>query len=188
MQRDSCDVVGDHLALAGMDAGAHLESDCARAGTDRERRPHRSGRTVEGCQHAVADPLHPPAAVARQLSLDQPPVLAEQLTPPTVPELGCAVGRSDDVGEEDRREHPVANRGRGTSRDELLDLVDHRVLISRDEQMVRARKLNLARARDPARDRAREVRTHDPILGAVEHKRRHAHSGQQRPHIQALRT
>src|SRR5215211_9201462 len=157
MHGDSREIAGRHLALAGMDAGAHLEPDCARAGGGGPR-AHTPplGPAREGCQHTVAGPLHEPTAVARQLSLDEPLVLAEQLAPTAVSELGRAVRRLDDVGEEDGREHPVASRDGGPSGDELLDLVDHGVLIPRDEEVVGARKLNLARAGDPARYRARE--------------------------------
>src|SRR5215212_5157803 len=92
MHGDSCEIAGRHLALAGMDAGTNLKPDRARGGAERERTPHRPGGAVEGCQHTVAGPLHEPTAVARQLSLDEPLVLAEQLAPTAVSELGRVVG------------------------------------------------------------------------------------------------
>ena len=70
----------------------------------------------------------------------------EQLPPAAVAELGGVLGRAHDVGEEDRREHPLADGRGGAAGDELLDLVEHRVLVAGDEEVVRAGQLD-ARAR-----------------------------------------
>jgi hypothetical protein len=50
-------------------------------------------------------------------------VCCEQLVPAPIAQ-GCgAFGRADDVGEEDRREHPIRLRNRSRAGEELLDLV-----------------------------------------------------------------
>ena len=53
------------------------------------------------------------ATKAGQLSADESMVTLEQLAPGPTPELGGALGRADDVGEEDGREDAVGDVGNG---------------------------------------------------------------------------
>ena len=57
---------------------------------------------------------------------------------------------------------------------EALDLVEHRVLVADERQVVVARQLDERRARDQAGDVAPFLHEQRPIAGAVEHQRRHA--------------
>ena len=75
-------------------------------------------------------------------------VLVEQLAPAPVAELGRALGRADDVGEEHGREHAIRLGPGPDAREELLDLVDDRVGIARPDEVLVAGELDELRARD----------------------------------------
>ena len=79
-------------------------------------------------------------------------VAREQLRPGVIAELADAFRRADDVGEEDRRQHPVCLRRRPGAGDELLDLIDDRILILGPPGVIGAGKLDQPRARDVGRD------------------------------------
>ena len=64
-------------------------------------------RPVERGEEAVAGRLDLHAAVALELTSDRPIVRVEELAPTTVADLDRALGRPDDVGEQDRLEDAV---------------------------------------------------------------------------------
>jgi len=68
---DADQVAPQHLALAGVEADAHLKPERARALPDRQGGTHRARRRVEDGDHAVAGRLHEPPAVMPQIALDQ---------------------------------------------------------------------------------------------------------------------
>jgi len=74
-------------------------------------------------------------------------VALEQRPPVAVAEAGRQVGRADDVGEEDRRQRPFGLGGAAADQ-ELLDLVEQRVLVADVGQMVDAVQLGVASAGD----------------------------------------
>ena len=59
-------------------------------------------------------------------------------------------------------------------RQEALDLVEQRVLVADERQVIVARQLDERRAWDQARDVAPFLHEQRPVAGAVEHQRRHA--------------
>ena len=71
-------------------------------------------------------------------------MLVQHFVPAAVAELARALGGADDVGEQDRREHAVVVRRRASARQELLDLLEQAVLVSRPEQMFVAGELDEA--------------------------------------------
>ena len=99
----------------------------------------RPGRAVEGGEEAVAHRLHLAAAVQGELAPDRGVVALEQLPPAAVAELGRLLGRADDVGEEDRRQRPFGFAGAAAADEELLDLVEQRVDVAGERQVVLAR-------------------------------------------------
>ena len=111
------------LALARVHSGAKLETDPACACDDRLGAANRPGRPVEGGKEAVACRVLLLAPEAGELPPHQGVMLSEELTPRAVAELGGALRRADDVGEEQCGENRVRHRGWDFSRDESLELV-----------------------------------------------------------------
>ena len=68
------------------------------------------------------------------------------------PESSRQLRRSNDVGEQDRREHTVDVLHVSLSRQELLDLVQHRVLVRAPGFVISSRQLKEAGRRDPVGD------------------------------------
>src|SRR5207253_1400894 len=91
----------------------------------------RSRRPVEGGQESVARRLDLPAAETAERLPDGSLMTLEQLTPAAIAELRGGAGGVDDVGEQDRREHPLGLRRVATPRQELLHLTkgDLRALV-----------------------------------------------------------
>ena len=116
------DVSVDEVDLAGVQAGSNVDADRAEELVDRLCASDRAGGTVEGREESVTGRLHLSSFEPVERSADEPVVLGEELSPSGVSDLGRAVCRADDVGEEYGREHAVVLRGRAGARDEVLDL------------------------------------------------------------------
>ena len=112
------------LALARVQARAHLEPDALHVVDDRARAADRAGRPVEGREEAVARGVDLTPSEAFQISADDLVVTVEQIAPASVSELARPLGRADDVREEHRREHPVRLRRLAHAGQKLLDLVE----------------------------------------------------------------
>jgi hypothetical protein len=66
-------------------------------------------------------------------------VALDEVAPPSVSELGQSLGRADDVGEKDRREHPVEVGLLGIhAREEALDFADERVRMGCPGEVIEA--------------------------------------------------
>jgi hypothetical protein len=94
------------LHLSGMQSGADLDRQRRQR---RQRRPHRRGRGVEPGQKPVPCGVHLPATMSRQRGPDHAVVAGQQPGPGRVPQVSQAVGRSHDVGEQQRL-HPTRHR------------------------------------------------------------------------------
>jgi hypothetical protein len=77
-------------------------------------------------------------------------MLAQRPTPCCIAELSGQTGRTDDVGEEDRREHPVGLEQRADAGQEALDLRHDRVLVARPDEVVDAGQFDQRRSGDLA--------------------------------------
>ena len=86
--------------------GAHVGDQCARA-LDRSTGP------VERGEEAVSGGIDLIATELRETPANHRVVAVEEVTPRTVADLRRALGRADDVGAENRREHAIATRKRG---------------------------------------------------------------------------
>jgi len=109
---------------------------------------------------------------------------SENIPPPAVAQRSGALGRAHDVGEQDSCEHPIDRPVREVARQEALDLIEHGVLVAGAEEMVAARKLDLAGIRDSSCDPAREGRRDDPITFAVKDQGRRPDTRQQRTDVE----
>ena len=86
-----------------------------------------------------------------------------------------AAGRARGQGRRhDRRQHAVGVDRIVAVAEEVLDGVEHRVLVADERQVIVAGQLDQRRARDPAGDVAAFVDRQQPIVGAVQDQRRHA--------------
>ena len=104
-----------------------LDSSCA---ADGARRP------VEGREEAVTGGIDLVAAEPFELPADSRVMALEKLAPTPVPHRGGPLCRADDVGEEDRREHPIWLRTPPRTGQELLHLVEDLVLVAEERQMI----------------------------------------------------
>ena len=130
----------------------------------------RSRGAVEADVEAVARrvlllaPVSPEeAANDRVVSFDEP-------LPSSVAELRLLPGRVDDVGEQDRREHLVGLPDRPPAGHELLHLVDDRVGVSDEWQMIHPGELHVRRTLDLVGDVAGLSLQDDRVVLPVEHQ------------------
>ena len=93
--------------------------------------------------------------------------------PFAVAELGRGTRGTDNVGEEQGREHAIARNARPRAGEELLDLVQHDLGIRTEHQPVGALQCDIARVRDVLRDVLAVTALEEPVLRGLEHKRRH---------------
>ena len=133
-------------------------SELAHGLDDRQRAAVREARrAVEDDQEAVADRLDLAPVEAVDLVADRGVVRGQEVGPLGVAELRCAVGRADDVGEEDGQQRAVG-RPPPHAGQELLDLGDQRVGVADARHVVDAVELDEARAGDALGERARVAR------------------------------
>src|SRR6187200_2858519 len=124
MYPDSADVISAHLALAGVQPGAHLDAECLYGVADCHGAADRSLRAVEHRQKAITRGVHLPASEAIELYAHDGVVLVEECVPVTVADLGGSARRVNDVGEQDRGEHPIIRHFRLLAGEELGDLAE----------------------------------------------------------------
>src|SRR5579864_8029772 len=173
MDGDSPDLAVHELALAGVEAGAHLDSEPAHALRDRARAADRPRRAVEAREEAVTGRVELLAAEAGELGTDDPVVVGDELFPPAVAELGCLLRRVDDVGEEHRGELSVDLDALPDLGEERLDLGEGALRVAQPREVVRPRQLDTTGERDPLRDVAAAPRVDEPVVDPVKYQRRH---------------
>src|SRR5581483_11728882 len=96
------------LALAGVQAGAHLEAELPHRLHDRARTADRPRRPVEGGEEAVPGRVQLTAAEAGELAAYELVVAREQLPPGAIAERGRTLAGRDDIREQDGRQDAVA--------------------------------------------------------------------------------
>src|SRR6185312_9901805 len=122
---DALHISIDEIDLSGVEANSHVDADRVERLVDRFGTSDRAGRTVEGREESVTRRLHLSPLEPIERLADDPVVLGEELAPSRISDLGRAVGRADDVREENRREHTVVLRSGARTGDEVLDLPQH---------------------------------------------------------------
>ena len=150
---NSRQVVAAHLALSGVNTDAYIHADRPCRPCDGESTADRPGRSIERREEAVTSHLHLSPSVASQLGADAAVMLVEELMPAVVADGRGPIGRPDDVGEQQRRQHAIAAiGGRVRPGHEFLDVVDHLAGILRSPTGVEVTR----QLREPcSRDRAR---------------------------------
>ena len=136
MDGDPFDPIGDHLDLTGMDPGPDLHPHVVDRLAGGDGAPNSSGRTVERCEEPVARSIDLVTVEAGQLVADDRAMGLEEVSPPAVSRFHDTLGRADDVREQDRREDPIGSRGRPDAGEELFELVQDRILILEEGELV----------------------------------------------------
>ena len=170
---DPSDLATKEFALARVYAPAHFEADSARVRRNCERTADRTRRAVESREEAVTGGVNFTSAPAGQLPPHRRLMLSKQVTPAAVAEPRGALGRADDVGEEDRRQYAIGVPDRAHAGEELLDLVEHRILVADPRQMIRAGELDELRTGNATGDPATFLDLRLEIIRTVEDKGRH---------------
>ena len=148
VDRDASDVALDEVDLPRVQARSHVDADSSEALVDRFGASDGASGSVEGREESVTRRLHLSSFEPVERPTDELVMLGEELAPSGVSDLGRAVGRADDIGEEHGREHAVVPRSRPGSRDEVLDLAQQRILVARPQQAASARQLDVRCAGD----------------------------------------
>src|SRR6187431_2943747 len=104
---DAADLRAHHLALAGVHAGTQLEPQRPGAFADRLGATDGARRAVERGEETVARGIDLAAAESLELAAGDAVERIEDGVPARVAELRGALGRADDVGEQDRREDAI---------------------------------------------------------------------------------
>jgi len=116
VHRDPGQVAVDPAALAGVDAGAQLESQRADCVAHARGPADRAAGAVEDDEEAVAGGLDLVAPGERELAAEDRVVLGQHARPALVAEGGGVGGGVDDVGEDDRGEDRIGGGAGATLR------------------------------------------------------------------------
>ena len=142
------------LDLSRVESGTHGQIQRSDAFDNRLRAANGAGGAVEGGEEAVARRIDLAPVEAGDLTANSGVMLLHEIPPATVSDRRCTLGRSDEIREEDRREHAVGSTRLTLSGEELADLGDRLVRIEPGHVLV-TRKLDVPRARDRPSEEAR---------------------------------
>src|SRR5205085_8896475 len=117
---------------------------------DRTTAANGARRPVERSQEAVARRVDLPSAEPRELAAHGLVMRLEQVPPAPVAELARALGRADDVGEQNRGEHALRFRRLAHTGEELADLGEELVTVG-PRDVILAGQLDVTRPRDSSR-------------------------------------
>jgi hypothetical protein len=123
MHRDTADVVANQLALASVEPGADLQSKRTKSFAHRTGASYRPIRSIEGGEQSVTRRVHLAAAERGQLFSHHRVVVIEQVAPPQVAHLGCALGGAHYIGEHHGSEYSVRVRTMAHAGNKFFDLV-----------------------------------------------------------------
>jgi hypothetical protein len=103
---------------------ANLQVERAQVVADCPGRAYSAGRPVERREEAVAGSVDLGSSEALEVTAHDGMVLVEKLAPAPVAEGGGALRRADDVGEDERLQHPVGVGRVARAGQELLRLLE----------------------------------------------------------------
>ena len=126
---DPAEAVANHLALPCVQARSNRDPEVLDGIPNRARAPYRPRRPVERGEEAVASNIGLVSTKPLELGTHQAIERFKQVTPAAIPEFCGLLGRAHDIHEENGGEQPVGLRAVPDAGQELLDLVQDRVLI-----------------------------------------------------------
>src|SRR5206468_8263750 len=106
---------------AGVEAGPDLDTEAPHGIADAFGATDGAGRSVEGREETVTGSADLTSTMALDLLADDRVMTVEEVAPDAVAERDRQIGRSDDVGKEDRREHAFHLDPHARAGQELLD-------------------------------------------------------------------
>ena len=107
MHSDPGHVVAFNDALASVNTAADRQSQTANHVPDRAGAFDRARRTVKGCEDTIARGVHYPAAETRDFLANLLMMVVDQVAPARVSNRRDALGRLDNIDEEDGCENTV---------------------------------------------------------------------------------
>src|SRR5262245_41880721 len=169
---DTTELGSHHLTLAGVEPRSDVETEPADALDDRAGGAHGPGGAVERRQESIACGVDLPTPEARELLADERMVGLQHVPPAPIAELAGLACRINDVGEHDRRQNPVGLRSPPDAGQEFLDLVEIRVRVAAEDEMIVAGQLDVLGAGDALGHVAAGPYRDGAITAAVEDQRR----------------
>ena len=154
--------------------GTDIDTEFMHGGGDTTGATNRPGRSVERGEKAVSLGADLPTTPARDLPPHYAVVHLEQFSPTTIAERRRALRRSDDIGEQDRREDTFLFRHRARPGEELLYVIDDRVCVSDTDEVVHAWQLHKPRAGNLLGHVAGLLDAYYPVVSSVQKQRGHA--------------
>src|SRR6476659_8377536 len=115
---------------------------------NRLRAAHSSRGPVECSEKSIAGGVDERPSVPLDLFPDMDIVRCQELPPPSVTKPRGFLGRADDVGEQNRGEDAIGFVDWPSTGEELLHLVEQRVLVTCERKPVRPGEFHELRARD----------------------------------------
>src|SRR5215471_12461296 len=152
MNGNPTDLVTSQFDLARVQPRSNLDPELAHGITDAERAAHRPRWSVERRQESITGSIDLTATEARKFHPNQSVMRLEQIVPRSIAKSGGQLCRADDVREKHRGEDTVGVGATSDTRQELLNLVQDRILIPHPGEVILARELNEARTWNPGSD------------------------------------
>src|SRR4029077_5311600 len=135
--------------------------------------------SVERCKKAVPQRLDLPPTKAGQLSSYDLVVLVQQVAPTAVAQCRGLLGRADDIGKENRGQHPIDHDWRSRAGQKLVYRIgDLAGAISNKRYVVASRKLEVARIGDERCEFSPPFDIDGHVILAVDDKRRDMNGGE----------
>ena len=123
VHRDPENVIAGELDFSRVTSGSYFEAQRAHRICNGLGAAHRPRRPIEGCKYSIAGRLDEAAPIPHHFLLRCLMVLGEQISPAGIAKFRRFGGRSDNVGEEYRREDTVGLPGRLLDTEEASDFV-----------------------------------------------------------------
>ena len=172
---DAAKLLADDLALSGMKARPHVDTDETRPIADGLRAAHGARRPIECGEEPITRRVELAAAESGQLTTRDSVVGTEHVTPLAVTERGGSLGRTDDVREQHGGQDAVDVDGAPRARQKLLESVQHGVGVAHPGNVVHAGKHRQSRIRNVFGEITRLLDAHDAVARPVQDEGRHAH-------------
>jgi len=166
-----------------MDTRTDLDAEIAHSIADRQSAADGARRAVERGEESVPRRVHLDAAMSLQLRPDERVVPLDERAPPAISQLGGLRGAVHDVGEQHGRKESVVLRQWPGAGQEFLDLADDLGFMRDMPEVITARQLHVARARNVGREVPPLLYTHIAIAIRLQHERGHAHERKNGPHV-----
>src|SRR5262249_4745943 len=127
MHGDASHVVTFNYALAGVNTAANRQSQTAYDVLDHAGAFNRARRTVKGCKDTIARGVHDAATETGDFLANLLMIVVDQVTPARVSDRRSALGRLDNIDEEDGCEDTIRLQHGSFASQKLLDLRQQRI-------------------------------------------------------------